>query len=363
MKFTAQKEDILSIVEHADGVVEKRNTIPILSNVLLRAEKGSLTVIATDLDMIIQEKIDDVSIEVPGAETVNSSTFVALLRKMPAESQINIESANGFMHINSGRIKYKIPTLPEDDYPLSQPIEAPEIEIQIEDIERAFRKVKNSISSEATRYYLNGIYMTVEDDGLFAVSTDGHRLSIAKIADLNIENPNAIIPKKVVAEILKLLPLYEGTITFKINDRKFEISKDNLIISSKLIDGTFPDYRRVKPTNTDIKIRVKADVLAEAIERVSVISSEKTNCVKIEAKKDSMKVTVRSIEMGDAEEEVPCECNEEITIGYNSRYIKEILLGYSDKSVEIGMQNNTSPALIIDPENPEDLNVIMPMRV
>ena len=363
MKFTAHREQMVAILEHAENVVEKRNTIPILSNVLLSVEDGSLTIVATDLTMTIEEKISDIQIETPGKTTINSSTFAALLRKMPALALVSMEVSNGKMSITSGRIRYNLPVLSADDFPQMKPMDCEPEEISIADLSRALKKVRGSISSEETRYYLNGVYLTVVDGKMFAVSTDGHRLSLSHVVDIDMPAPNVIVPKKIVYELIKLLPSYEGNLSLKINETRVEIQIGDIIVGSKLIDGTFPDYTRVIPDEGQTKIFVDADTLAEAIDRVSVITTEKTSSVTFAVEKDGILVTAKSPETGKAEERIEAKCNEEITVAYNGKYLKEVLSSYSGETVMISMANSSAPALIFDPNAPLDRNVLMPMRI
>jgi len=363
VKFKAEKEKLLALIDHASGVIEKRNTIPILSNIMLIAEDGRLAIVATDLDLTVHDEIDAVDIATPGRITVNSQTFSSLLRKMP-QGNISIRAEDGRMHIVSGRISYKIPTLPADDYPHATGPDGSGIEIETADVERAFRLVRSFMSTEETRYYLNGAYLAVENGLLVAVATDGHRMSVAKIADNQLPVTNVIVPRKTVAEVLKIISGYDGKMLVTLDERKIEMQIGKLTITSKLVDGTYPEYQRVIPTKTDITIKVEPKVLAEAIDRVNVVSTEKTRAVEVVARDGVLFIRANNPDTGNAEEEVPADVSAPIRVGYNGRYLLDVLMAYSDKDqIIISMMDAGSPALIVPYVGSVDRSILMPMRI
>ena len=364
MEFRIEREKILGLVEHVEGVVEKRNTIPILSNVLIEAEGDSVAVTATDLDITVRDRIASVDVKIGGKTTVGAATFSALIRKMPPTSMIEMTVADGRMTIRSGRIRYQIPVLGADDFPLAQPTQGEDIEFSVTDMVSAFKLIRDSMSTEETRYYLNGAFLAIEERPLLAVSTDGHRLGIAKIADVGMNAPDAIVPRKAVNQFIKIMPSFEGEVTVRIDQRSIEFEAGDLLFRSKLIDGTFPDYARVIPSSEDVIIKVDPAILRQAIERVSVVTTEKTSAIKLAVEKDKITIIANSPDTGSAQEEVPAESNTEITVGYNSNYLKDILSNYSEcDQVTISLGNETSPALI-RPDNSEvNRSVLMPMRI
>lgn len=364
MEFRIEREKILGLVDHVEGIVEKRNTIPILSNILIDAEGDSIAVTATDLDIVVRDKISGVDVVQQGKITVGASTFSALIRKMPASSLIEMSVADGRMAIKSGRIRYQIPVLPADDFPLGQPTQGEDCEFKIDNMVSAFKLIRESMSTEETRYYLNGAYLAIENGDLVAVSTDGHRLGIAKIAETGIDAPNAIVPRKAVNHLIKILPGFEGEVTVRIDNRSIEFEAGDLLFHSKLIDGTFPDYTRVIPSNEDVVIKVDPQLLQQAIERVSIVTVEKTSAIKLVVEKDKITIIANSPDTGSAQEEVAAESTKEITVGYNSSYLKDILSGYSGcKTVTISLGNETSPALIRPDNSDVNRSVLMPMRI
>ena len=358
MEFRIEREKILGLVEHVEGVVERRNTIPILSNVLIQVEGDSVAVTATDLDITIRDRITGIDVGAAGKTTVGAATFSALIRKMPSSSLIDMKVEEGRMTIRSGRIRYQIPVLPADDFPLAQPTQGEDIEFSITDMVGAFKLIRDSMSTEETRYYLNGAFLAIEDKDLVAVSTDGHRLGIAKIADVGMDAPNAIVPRKAVNQFI------EGQVTVRIDQRSIEFEAGDLLFRSKLIDGTFPDYARVIPSGNDVVIKVDPVILQQAIERVSIVTTEKTSAVTLSVEKDKITIIATSPDTGSAQEEVPAESTKEIRVGYNSNYLKDILSNYSEcDMVTISLGNETSPALIRPDNSTVNRSVLMPMRI
>jgi DNA polymerase-3 subunit beta len=364
MHLRIEKETILGVIDHVDGIVEKRNTMPILSNVLLHAHGDTLSVTATDLDITVRESVSGIDIEENGKTTVTASIFSALIRKMPSKCIIEMKVENGRMTIKGGRIRYQIPVLPADDFPLGKQTEGNEGTIQIDSVVRAFKLVKDSMSTEESRYYLNGAFIAIENDKLVAVSTDGHRLSIAQICDAIFERPDAIVPRKAVNELLKILSDFEGEMKVEIDERTITFEIGELLFTSKLIDGTFPDYTRVVPTDADMTLKVNPVELQQAIDRVSIVAAEKTSAVKLEIKGDKITITATDPQTGTATEEVAAESDVDLTVGYNGRYLREILSGYAGSEVvTISFSSETSPALIKPIGSDIDRSVLMPMRI
>lgn len=364
MKFRIEREKIIDVIDHVEGIIEKRNTIPILSNILLQAKGDKLKITGTDLDIVVTDQTGDVTISQEGETTVGVATFSALIRKMPSNSLIDMEIDNNRLLIRSGRIRYQIPVLPADDFVTAKATEGETFTISVDALAKAFKLVKDSMSTEETRYYLNGAFLAIEDEKLVAVSTDGHRLSIAEVEGVKIDQPNAIVPRKAVGELIKILNDYEGEIRITIDARSIRFSIGDLIFQSKLIDGTFPDYTRVVPLAGRFEFSVDPKVLQQAIERVTVVSMERTSAVKFDVKDGKIVIAANSPDAGYAEEEVAAETNGEITLGYNGRYLKDILSSYQDAEVVIfTVENETSPTLLKPKGSQINRSVLMPMRI
>jgi DNA polymerase-3 subunit beta len=366
MKITIDRSELLKKLGHVQSVVERRNTIPILSNVLLDATGTKLVMLATDLDIQISDSAEAV-IEVPGTTTVSAQMLFDIVKKLPDGSQVRLELDQAKLKVVAGRSRFQIPTIPSDDFPkMSKGNMEHEFAVTTGSLQKAFERTRFAMSTEESRYYLNGIYIHVSEGKLLAVATDGHRLAknTVETGDAALAGmPDVIIPRKTVGELIKLLSEYEGEIEVGVSKGKVSFDIGDLHLLSKTVDGTFPDYTRVIPQNNGIVVKVNVAPLDEAVDRVTVVSSEKTRAVKMEVSGDTIKVSVTSIETGNANDEVLCEANGEIEIGFNSKYLSEMLKYIESDVVEFRFDAAASPVLVIDQTRPDDVGVLMPMRV
>lgn len=384
MKVTVERAQLVKSLTHVHRVVERRNTIPILSNVLLRAEGGELKLKATDLDIEISESIPAM-VETTGATTVPAHMIHDIVRKLPDGAQVELATrADGAtLDIRSGRSKFSLQMLPESDFPdLTAGTFTHTFALAAADLKRLVDRTWFAISTEETRYYLNGIYFhAVMNDGELkfrAVATDGHRLARAEIvAPHGAEDmPGVIVPRKTVGEIQKLVDDPEAVVTVELSDSKIRLTfaapvKDGdpapigIVLTSKLIDGTFPDYGRVIPQGNDKLMRVERGDFATAVDRVSTISSERGRAVKLTMAEGRLVLSVTNPDSGSASEELPVEYDQEpLDIGFNSRYLLDIASQLETETALFRFSDPGSPTLISDDvEPPSALYVLMPMRV
>ena len=370
MKATIERATLLKSLGHVQSVVERRNTIPILSNVLIEAsEEGSIRLMATDLDLQINE-IVDASVSQPGATTVSAHTLFDIARKLPEGSQVELNAADGKMQVNAGRARFNLSTLPRDDFPVIAEGELPtRFELPAATLRQIIDKTRFAISTEETRYYLNGIFIHVSDDAtpvLKAAATDGHRLARVTVPrPAGAEGmPDVIIPRKCVAELRKLLDEVDGTVQVSLSESKVRFGLGSAILTSKLIDGTFPDYSRVIPTANDKLLRIDPRSFEEGVDRVATIASEKTRAVKMALDRDRITLSVTSPENGTAAEEVPGDyASEGFEIGFNARYLLDILGQIDGDTVEVHLADAAAPTLLRENDNAPALYVLMPMRV
>lgn len=281
MKATIERATLLKGLSHVQSVVERRNTIPILSNVLLEATaEGGLKLMATDLDLQINETVA-AAVDQPGATTVSAHTLFDIARKLPEGSQVSLAAAEGKLTIMAGRAKFQLGTLPRDDFPVIAEGELPvSFELPAETLKQIIDKTRFAISTEETRYYLNGIFWHVSDDPqpvLKAAATDGHRLARVTMPrpDGAEGMPDVIIPRKCVAELRKLLEEIDGSVGVSLSPTKIRFDLGQALLTSKLIDGTFPDYSRVIPTGNDKILKIDPRSFEEGVDRVSTIATEK----------------------------------------------------------------------------------------
>ena len=367
MKATIERATLLKSLSHVQSVVERRNTIPILSNVLIEAaNEGELRLMATDLDLQIVDTVS-AQVEAPGATTVPAHTLFDIVRKLPEGSQVSLTAADGKMLVVAGRARFNLATLPRDDFPVIAEGELPtHFDLPSETLKQIIDKTRFAISTEETRYYLNGIFLHVSDDTLRAAATDGHRLArVTTPRPAGADGmPDVIIPRKCVGELRKLLDEVDGTITVSLSPSKIRFDLGTAILTSKLIDGTFPDYSRVIPTANDKLLRLDPKSFMAGVDRVSTIASEKTRAVKMSLENDKITLSVTSPENGTAAEEVPGDyAGSGFDIGFNARYLLDILGQIEGNMVEVHLADAASPTLIRENDKAPALYVLMPMRV
>ena len=375
MKATIERATLLRCLSHVQSVVERRNTIPILSNVLIEAgEGGTVKVTATDLDLQVVEHMSAASVESAGAVTVSAHLLFDIARKLPDGSQVSLETAENRMDVKAGRSRFKLPTLPRDDFPVIVEGDLPtSFELPSKTLAELIDRTRFAISTEETRYYLNGIFLHVSDEDqpvLKAAATDGHRLARFTLPrpDGAEGMPDVIVPRKAVAELRKLLEEKgEGAVQIDLSASKIRFTlggEGGVVLTSKLIDGTFPDYSRVIPTANDKLLRLDPRSFFEGVDRVATIATEKTRAVKMGLDKDRVTLTVTSPDNGTAAEELPAEYSADgFEIGFNASYLKDILGQIDSDTVELHLADAGAPTLIRKDDKSPALYVLMPMRV
>lgn len=372
MRVTLERSVLLNSLNHVHRVVERRNTIPILSNVLLNAEDGMLHLKATDLDLEVFEKVP-AAIEQAGSTTVPAQMLYEIVRKLQdgSEVMLSVDGDNTMMKLSSGRSQFTLQMLPASDFPdITAGDFSHNFHLSTTALKGLIEHTQFAISTEETRYYLNGIYLhTEEDDGeliMRAVATDGHRLASAQIpAPTGSEGmPGIIIPRKAVGEIMKLVEDPDASVSVELSDSKIRVSVGEVVLTSKLIDGTFPDYKRVIPSGNDKELSMDRQSFAKAVDRVSTISSDRGRAVKLQLSEGQVILSVTNPDSGTAEEELAVAyANDSMEIGFNSRYLLDIAAQLSGETTTFMLADSGSPTLIRDTANPGAIYVLMPMRV
>jgi DNA polymerase-3 subunit beta len=372
MRITIERSNLLKSLNHVHRVVERRNTIPILSNVLLRGEGQSLEMKATDLDLEITESTP-AQVEQAGGTTVPAHLLYDIVRKLPdgAEVLLATTTDGSAMTVASGRSKFSLQCLPVSDFPdLNAGTFSHSFKVKGSDLKMLIDRTQFAISTEETRYYLNGIFMhTVEAGGdlkLRAVATDGHRLARADVvAPSGSEGmPGIIIPRKTVGELQKLVDGVDGDVSVEISDAKIRVTTGPIVMTSKLIDGTFPDYQRVIPSGNDKEMRVDCATFQAAVDRVSTISSERGRAVKLAISDGQLTLTVNNPDSGSATDEVPVGYdNDPLEIGFNAKYLLDITQQLSGGEAVFLLADPGSPTVVRDIAGDDALYVLMPMRV
>ena len=372
MKLIIERAALLKALGHVQSVVERRTTIPILSNVLLSGAAGRLALSATDMDLEIIERVP-AQVEREGRTTAPAHTLYDIVRKLREGAQVEIEASGerNAMVLRSGRSTFNLQCLPPEDYPVMTSGELPHsFALPASELRSLIDRTRFAISTEETRYYLNGIYLhatkTDEVPVIRAVATDGHRLARVEMVlpEGAAGMPGVIIPRKTVLELRKLVDEGENEVQIALSETKARFVLGEAALTSKLIDGTFPDYDRVIPVNNDKILEVDCKSFAEAVDRVSTISTEKSRAVKLTVENGGLKVSATSPENGTAEEEIEARylCGP-LEIGFNSRYLLDIAEQIGGEGVQFKMSDAGSPTIVLDSADRSALYVLMPMRV
>jgi DNA polymerase III subunit beta len=372
MKVTVERAELLKSLGHVHRVVERRNTIPILANVLVKADRGKLSLKATDLDL---EVTDSIAAEVSpgGSTTVPAHMFYEIVRKLPDGAQIVLEGSGdrAVLSLRAGRSRFTLQTLPESDFPdLAAGDMSHSFKVAAGDLKRLIDKTQFAISTEETRYYLNGIYLhmagTAKAGMLRAVATDGHRLAQVELPlpQGAAGMPGIIVPRKTVGEVQRLIETGEGEVAIELSAGKIRFTIGNVVLTSKLIDGTFPDYARVIPANNDKSLIVDKKDFEAAVDRVSTVSSERGRAVKLSITGGRLVLSVTNPDSGSATEEIEVEYEADpLDIGFNSRYLLDIAAQIEGEVAVLKLADPGSPTLIQDKDAKGALYVLMPMRV
>lgn len=361
MQLTLEQSALKSLLSKLIGAVEKRNTIPSLANVALITDGDMLTGKATDLDIEVTGTSPAV-VAVQGSTTVSAAMLSAIVAKMPAGSLVSMSMADGMLTVKAGRSKYELQTLPIEDFPLMATSEySHTFTSQSHDLARLFNLTKGAMSTEETRYYLQGVYIHPSQDGnIVAVATDGHRLAKATMPH-DVSFPGVIVPRKTVGELVKMLDL--GDVVVSVSETKIKFDMGSTVIVSKVIDGTFPDYQRIIPTKNTNVLTASASEMKSAADRVATVADDRSRAVKISVDGNSAVLSTRG-NVGAAEEEVAVSYSgQPLTVGFNSKYLAEVLAQCSGQDVSLACGSSEDPVLITPGNDAGVIYVVMPMRV
>ncbi|KPQ06942.1 MAG: DNA polymerase III beta subunit DnaN [Rhodobacteraceae bacterium HLUCCA12] len=372
MKISIERATLLKAVSQAQSVVERRNTIPILANVLIEAEGDTVSFRATDLDIEVVDRVP-AQVERAGATTVSAVMLHEIVRKLPDGALVSLtdDPRTGRLAVEAGRSNFSLATLPREDFPVMASSEySSNFAARAGDLKRLFEKSKFAISTEETRYYLNGVYMHVAEgeDGrmLRCVATDGHRLARvdASLPEGAEDMPGVIVPRKTVGELRKLLDDDDMQIAISVSETKVRFATPEISLTSKVIDGTFPDYTRVIPVGNTKRLEVDANDFAKAVDRVATVSSERSRAVKLMLEEDKLTLSVNSPDSGNATEElVVAYGDERLEIGFNAKYLLEISSQIDRENAVFLFNSAGDPALVREGNDTSAVYVVMPMRV
>ncbi len=371
MQFVVKRDILLKSLNFVQGVVEKKNTLPILSNVLLQLENNKLTIVATDLDIIFYDQISDVKTLKEGSTTTSAAILYDILRKISSNSELNFDlKSENKLSLKSESADFNLLCLPTDNFPtFSDDFDGQEIELNNNRFLKLLNKTKISISNDDTRHYLNGIYLHLTEahgrNFLTGVATDSHRLSsssleISKTADFT----SLILPRKTVFQLCSLLTETSHQLLMQTSDNKIKFTLGNIKLISKVIDGKFPDYKKVVPTTNDKTLLVSSKDFVNSIERVASVSLDRKEGVKLLINKDNVQLSVNSANSGEGNEKIKADfTSENLNISFNSKYLIDIASEVEDKNLKMNLKDSVSPVLIEDVSDKNSYYVIMPMKI
>ena len=369
MKFSVNQQDLQKSLSYCQGVVEKRSTLPILSNILLEASNSELTITATDLDLIFINKFSNVEIHEEGKTTTSSSIMYDIIRKIPAGSKINFSNpSENKLKLDSEKSLFNLNCISASEFPLTdENFNENEFSIKSKELLKLLNKCKFSVSNDETRHYLSGIFLhqTEVEDKIFltAAATDSHRMSISKIRLPNkVHFDQIILPKKTIFQLCSLLEDYEGEVKISNIKSKIKFEINNSILISKLIDGKFPNYVQVVPKENQKKLEVDLKSFLNSVDRVASVSLDKKDGVKFNLSKDNLDLSVNNTNSGDGKESLSVKFDHELDISFNSRYLIDVASQLDGDNIEIYLKDTGSPALIRDPADYDSIYVVMPMK-
>ncbi len=371
MKFKIIRSNFFKSLSHLQGIVDKKNSLPILSNILIEAKNDQLILSSTDMDISIIENIECTVLE-EGSTTINAQILYDIVRKIEDNNEIEIISNSGkLLTLRTKGSRFSLACLPKEDYPIiDQENQGNEMKLNAKILFKLIEKTKFAISNEETRYFLNGLYFNVNNEEnkniVTLVGTDGHRLAkFSHEIDNKInEISGVIVPKKTIYELSKLLSELNEDIKISISSNKIVFDIGNIIFISKLIDGSFPDYKRVIPSENSNILKINRHKLLSAVDRVSTIANEKSPVIKFKLLKNVLNLNTINNENSTASEDLNINYDgDEIEIGFNSKYIMDIVNNLEDEEITINLKNNTSPITAQENSNVDLVYVLMPMRV
>ena len=371
MHFVVKRDTLLKSLNFVQGVVEKKNTLPILSNVLIQLKEKKLSIIATDLDIIFYDEIKDVKVINEGSTTTSAAILYDILRKISSNAELNFDlKSENKLSLKVDNSDFNLLCLPTDNFP-TFPDQFSEDEVKIDNKKflRLLNKTRISISNDDTRHYLNGVYLHVtEAEGrnfLTGVATDSHRLSSSSLeVQENLQFSSLILPRKTVFQLCSLLSDTSETLSIQTSENKIKFLLGNIKLVSKVIDGKFPDYKKVVPTKNDKQLIVSTKDFISSIERVASVSLDRKEGVKLTINKNNVQLSVNSANSGEGNEKIKAEFNSDnLNISFNSKYLVDIASEIESENLKINLKDSVSPVLIEDASDTNSYYVIMPMKI
>ena len=369
MKFSVNQQDLQQALNYCQGVIEKRSTLPILSNILLDVKNSKLTLTATDLDLIFIHQIQNIEILQEGKTTTTSSIMYDIVRKFSSGKKINLTlNDKNKLHLESEKSIFNLNCISASEFPITdEDFNQNQFIIKSKQLLKLLNKCKFSVSNDETRHYLSGIYFHQTDfedkNYLTAVATDSHRMSISKIRlEEKIEFEPIILPKKTIYQLCALLDGYDGDVKISNVKSKIKFELANSILISKLIDGKFPNYIQVIPKNNQKKLEIDLKLFLDSVDRVASVSLDKKDGVKFNLTQNTLNLSVNNTNSGDGKETINVKFEHDLEISFNSRYLIDVASQLDGDKIELFFNDMGSPALIKDPSDFDSIFVVMPMK-
>ena len=371
MQFVVKRDTLLKSLNFVQGIVEKKNTLPILSNVLLQLKDNKLSIVATDLDIIFYDETSDVKIINEGSTTTSAAILYDILRKISSNSELSFDlKSDNKLSLKSENSDFSLLCLPTDNFPsFADEFEGKEISLNNNRFLKLLNKTRISISNDDTRHYLNGIFLHLTEahgrNFLTGVATDSHRLSSSSLEiENNSDFTSLILPRKTVFQLCSLLVETSEQLTMQTGENKIKFTLGKIKLISKVIDGKFPDYKKVVPTNNDKTLIVPSKDFITSIERVASVSLDRKEGVKLAINKDSIQLSVNSANSGEGNEKIKAEFDSDtLNISFNSKYLIDIASEVEDKNLKMSLKDSVSPVLVEDASDKNSFYVIMPMKI
>ncbi len=370
MQFAVKRDILLKSLNFVQGVVEKKNTLPILSNVLLQLKNKKLSIVATDLDIIFYDEISDIKIVNEGSTTTSAAILYDILRKISSNAELSFElKSENKLSLKSENSDFNLLCLPTDNFPtFADEFEGNVIKLNNNRFLNLLNKTRISISNDDTRHYLNGIFLHLTEahgrNFLTGVATDSHRLSSSSLEVDNKDFTSLILPRKTVFQLCSLLSETSEQLTMQTGENRIKFTLGKIKLISKVIDGKFPDYKKVVPTSNDKILKVSAKDFINSIERVASVSLDRKEGVKLVINKDNVQLSVNSANSGEGNEKIEAEfSSDNLNISFNSKYLIDIASEIEDKNLKINLKDSVSPVLIEDLSDKNSYYVIMPMKI
>ncbi len=371
MQFVVKRDILLNSLNFVQGIVEKKNTLPILSNVLLQLKNNKLSIVATDLDIVFYDEISDVQVVKEGSTTTSASILYDILRKISSNSELKFDlKTENKLSLKSDNSDFNLLCLPTDNFPtFTDEFDSSELSIDNKKFLKLLNKTKIAISSDDTRHYLNGIFLHVTEAGgkffLTGVATDSHRLSSSSL-EINQSDSfsSLILPRKTVYQLCSILTDNNKTLVFQASENKIKFKIGNIKLISKVIDGKFPDYKKVVPIDNKKTLVISSKDFINSIERVMSVSLDRKEGIKLAINKENVQLSVNSANSGEGNEIIKANYNSEsLAISFNSKYLIDISNEIEDKNLKMNLKDSVSPVLVEDPADKNSFFVIMPMKI